>query len=71
MDYDQAINLDPEYAVAYNNRGNSYNALKQYEKAIEDYRQAIKLNPEEGTAYYNIACLYRAPGKSGRSRIMA
>jgi tetratricopeptide (TPR) repeat protein len=52
-DYDQAIALNPEYATAYNNRGNAYSDLKQYEQAIADYDQAIALNPEYATAYNN------------------
>jgi tetratricopeptide (TPR) repeat protein len=41
QDYNQAIELDPEYAHAFNNRGLAYADLKQFEKAIQDYNQAI------------------------------
>ena len=40
-------------AGAYNNRGNSYNELKQYERAIEDLNKAIEIEPEDAEAYYN------------------
>jgi regulator of sirC expression with transglutaminase-like and TPR domain len=33
----QAIELDPEYTYAFNNRGLAYADLKQFEKAIQDY----------------------------------
>jgi tetratricopeptide (TPR) repeat protein len=34
QDYNQAIELDPEYTHAFNNRGLAYAKLKQFEKAI-------------------------------------
>ena len=42
---DEVIELNPNYALAYNNRGNAYQGLKQYERAIQDYSEAIELNP--------------------------
>jgi regulator of sirC expression with transglutaminase-like and TPR domain len=36
QDYNQAIELDPEYTYAFNNRGLAYADLKQFEKAIQD-----------------------------------
>ncbi|MHA1280737.1 MAG: toll/interleukin-1 receptor domain-containing protein [Candidatus Helarchaeota archaeon] len=56
--YTKAIELDPIFLSAYNNRGTSYAELKQVEKAIEDYNQAIKLNPEYAEAYNNRGILY-------------
>jgi tetratricopeptide (TPR) repeat protein len=46
QDYNQAIELDPEYTHAFNNRGFAYADLKQFKKAIQDYNQAIELDPE-------------------------
>ncbi len=51
--YSKAIELNPEYAAAYDNRGNIYADLKQDKKAIEDYTKAIELNSEYADAYYN------------------
>jgi tetratricopeptide (TPR) repeat protein len=54
QDYNQAIKLNPKNAGAFNDRGNTYTKLKQFEKAIQDYNQAIELDPEythAGTAY--------------------
>ena len=56
--YNQAITLDPKYALAYNNRGNIYSDLKEYRRAIIDFDQAIALDPNavrygnRGLAYY-------------------
>jgi len=56
--YTKAIELNPDYAKAYNNRGVAYDVLKEYEKAISDYNKAIELNPEDAKAYYNIGLAY-------------
>jgi Flp pilus assembly protein TadD len=40
-------------ANAFNNRGNIYTKLKQFEKAIQDYNQAIELDPEYTHAFNN------------------
>ncbi|HJT57594.1 MAG TPA: serine/threonine-protein kinase [Ktedonobacteraceae bacterium] len=56
--YNQAINLDPNYANAYNNRGLIHSHLKQYEQAIKDYSHAIELNPKFALAYSNRGLIY-------------
>ena len=52
-DYEKAIELNPNFAVAYNNRGLTYAKLNQHEIAIEDYNKAIELNPDYAEAYNN------------------
>jgi tetratricopeptide (TPR) repeat protein len=47
-DYDQALKLDPNYALAYNNRGNAHFVEKNYDRAIADYDQAIRIDPLPG-----------------------
>ena len=54
-DYTEAIELNPNYAVAYNNRGASKADLKDYYGAISDYTKAIELNPNYASAYKNRA----------------
>ena len=49
----KAIKINPNFAEAYNERGNALNELKQLELAIKSYDQAIKLNPKYADAYYN------------------
>ena len=49
-DYTQAIRLNPDYADAYNNRGNAKSNLSQHFAAIADYDIAIRLNPDYATA---------------------
>lgn len=49
----KAIELKPDYIIAYNLRGVVYAALNQYKQAIADYTIAISLDPNLVTAYYN------------------
>jgi len=42
-DYTKAININPNYAEAYNNRGNAYCNSGNRKKACEDWRKAYSL----------------------------
>ncbi len=46
--YNEAIRLNPQYATAYNNRGNSYSDLGEDQKAIADFQQAANLFQQQG-----------------------
>ena len=49
--YTKAIELDPTYAVAYNNRGYAKHKLGQHAAALTDLDRAIELDPTLATAY--------------------
>ncbi len=51
--YGRAIQLYPQYAPAYNNRGKCYARLGYYRRAVNDFDNAIALNPGLATTYYN------------------
>ena len=57
-DLNRAIELDPNLATAYLNRGAAYNSLGQYERAIDDLARAIKLDPRNAGAHTNIGLAY-------------
>ncbi len=52
-DYSKAIELNPNFIEAYNNRENAYAHLKLYNEALEDFNKAIELNPNLAEAYSN------------------
>src|SRR3972149_4143640 len=65
--YTKAIQLDPNYAFAYGNRGNAYADKGQYDRAIEDYNKAIALDPNDAPAYYNRGNAYYNKGQHDRA----
>lgn len=54
-DFNQAVQLFPEYPAAYNNRGNLLLALDNPQEAIKDFDRAIVLAPGYAAAYSNRA----------------
>ncbi|MDX2257474.1 MAG: tetratricopeptide repeat protein, partial [Hyphomicrobiaceae bacterium] len=54
-DFNKAIELFPEYAPTYNNRGNLLMALGLDDEAIKDFNRAIVLAPGYAAAYNNRA----------------
>ena len=54
-----AICLDPQLALAFNNRGDAYKDLGRYQKAIQDYNEAIRLDPYLVLAYSNRGAAYQ------------
>jgi Tfp pilus assembly protein PilF len=51
--FNLSIERNPNNAIALNNRGNIFQALKQSELAILDFERAIQLDPKYAEAYYN------------------
>ncbi len=49
--YNQAIQLNPQYADAYIGRGAAYADLGNNQQAVNDFSKAIQLNPQEAVAY--------------------
>ena len=66
-EYDQAIELDPQYALAYTNRGNAYAGLGQLQRAIQDFDEAIRLDPQDAGAYSNRGGAYVDLGQPQRA----
>ena len=65
--YDRAISINPNDAVAYNNRGNVSANVGEYDKAIADYDRAISINPNDAVAYNNRGLAYTNIGEYDRA----
>jgi len=50
-DFNLSIEINPNYAKAYNNRGLTFYSLEEYQKAINDYSISIKIIPNDTKAY--------------------
>ena len=65
--YSRAIELNPNDAASYNNRGLAYKEKGEHDCAIEDYTKAIELNPKFAEAYVNRGNAYRETGELNRA----
>ena len=63
QDYDEAVALYPDYALAYNNRGLVCATMGRMAEAIRDYDKAIELNSDYGEAYVNRGIAYAQSGR--------
>ena len=67
QEFTKAIELDPEYALAYNNRGVAYDEKGEYDKAIADCNKAIELNPELDEPYFGRGLGYMELGQKEKA----
>ncbi len=67
MDYTKAIDLKPDFADAYFNRGVAYHKKGELEQVIEDHTQAIKFRPDFAEAYFNRGIVYYDKGDYDRA----
>jgi protein O-mannosyl-transferase len=65
---DRAIKLDPNFAMAYYNRGILKNdKFNDFNGAISDYTNALRVNPNYVQAQFNRAISYKALSKFGEA----
>ena len=65
-DYNEAIEINPQYAAAYCTRGVAKVKLEDYQGAIPDYNKAIEIDPQDALAYNNRAnAKYRLGDQQG------
>lgn len=60
--YSMVIGLDPENSLAYNLRGYTFNERGDTNNAIIDFNKAIELNPEDDNAFCNRGFVYLKKG---------
>ncbi len=65
-DLNKAIDLAPDFAYTYYNRGNVLSHLKDYRAAVVSYNEAIALEPNLAEAYYNRGLTYIYLGENAR-----
>jgi tetratricopeptide (TPR) repeat protein len=57
-DLTEAIQLNPELANAYGNRGNAYYGKQDYDRALADYNEAMRHDPKNPHSYANRGNVY-------------
>ena len=58
--YDIAIDLNPGYQEAYNNRAATLQELGHVDEAINDYKKAISLKPDYTSAHVNLSAVLKS-----------
>jgi type IV pilus biogenesis/stability protein PilW len=66
-EFNQAIELNPRDAEAYNYRGSAYLKKGQIDRAIADYDQVLRLKPRYAEAYTDRGVAYGAKGQYDRA----
>jgi hypothetical protein len=66
-DYDKALALSPNYADAYNNRGEIYRQKRDYVNALKDFQNALRLDPKFAEPHYNVGLVFEAEGKKDQA----
>ncbi len=67
--YNQAIELNPDYAEAYYKRGNLKVLLNDFNGAQDDFNKAIKLKPDYAEAFNNRGILKLRTGDEKGSKM--
>ncbi|MYG08791.1 tetratricopeptide repeat protein [Candidatus Poribacteria bacterium] len=62
-DFSKVIELEPDYADAYYDRGVAHGKKREFDLAILDYTKAIELNPDYVNAYCNRGSAYLPKGE--------
>jgi len=63
----EAIVIDPYFALLYEELGDLYEARKEYEKAVEAYKKFAELEPDSASAHRKLSRIYRIQGDLSRS----
>ncbi|MFN8529490.1 MAG: tetratricopeptide repeat protein [Anaerolineae bacterium] len=68
-DFDEAIRLNPDYAIAYTQRGRIRRVTGNLEGALADLNKALLIDPRYPNAYYNRGILQCDLGNFGQAII--
>jgi tetratricopeptide (TPR) repeat protein len=67
-DYDASIKLQPNNALAFNNRANAVRDKGDLDRAIADYTEALRIDPGYTAAYVNRGMVHERKGDVARAR---
>lgn len=65
--YTKAVELNPKFAIPYNNLGLIYNNMGKLGLAIKYYEKAVELNPKFSIAINNLAGAYKLQGRTAEA----
>jgi lipoprotein NlpI len=67
-DYDRLLELDPDYALAYDQRGSQYFVLGEIEKSIADFDHYLALKPDQEAWHWKRGISYYYAGRYDEGR---
>ena len=56
--FEKAVQIDPQFAFAWDNIGICYRKISNYEKAIAAYRQSLAIDPKGVTPLHNLPVVF-------------
>ncbi|NET76666.1 FkbM family methyltransferase [Okeania sp. SIO1F9] len=65
--YHQAIEINPNFAWAYNNLGDAFVKQDKLDEAVVEYQKAIEINPNSALYYYNLGEVLAQQGKLNKA----
>ena len=66
--FHEAVRIDPLFADAYSNMGNTYKDLGRLDDAVKCYMTAIQLQPSYADAYANLGSAYKDAATTATAR---
>jgi len=61
--FNEAIRLKPDYKEAFVSRGQNFENMQEFDKALADYGEVLRLDPDDARTYNNRATIYSALGR--------
>ena len=67
---DKALEINPRYAEAWNNKGLTLDELGKHQEAMKCYNKALEINPRDEMAWLNMDLLFKSWKISGSNRML-
>ncbi len=66
--YKQAVTLNPQYGLAYNNLGSAHENIDNLDYAFDAYKRAVEINPKHSEAQHNLGAILNQRGQNEEAR---
>jgi tetratricopeptide (TPR) repeat protein len=66
-EYERAIDIKPDYALAHNNLGDALLRVGRTSEALQHFREALRLDPGSAEAHFNLGSALNAQGRAQES----